>query len=212
MPPTAKSDSPRSAIWSCSECRLLPKVGAQRCQISGFLRSVPSPQHGTSQQILVTRRFRRPPPPSHPWVSAGSDWPGCETIASRAAAAPSASQRRTSVYARAGDTSLATTKPVGSTPPLANSASTHCVVFEPGLAHMSSTTSSGCTSSNATGSMLSTAWRMRSPMAPLRTSQSRVSLSTGSLENLSAPESRPSCQPRHHGSSNGASTGRPKSV
>ena len=75
------------AICSCRLCSPLPKLGAQRCQISGFLRSVPSPQQGTSHTMRSTP----------PRANAGRRCAGWHTIASRAAAAPNASQRRTNV-------------------------------------------------------------------------------------------------------------------
>ena len=41
-----------SAMRSCSRCRPLPLEATQRRQMSGALRSVPSPEHGTSHRIL----------------------------------------------------------------------------------------------------------------------------------------------------------------
>ena len=48
LPPTFVRAAQRTAMRSCSGCRPLPRLGDQRRHRSAALRSVPSPEHGTS--------------------------------------------------------------------------------------------------------------------------------------------------------------------
>ena len=51
-PPTRRRCAACSAMRSCSGCSPLPLGAAQRRQMSGALRSVPSPEQGTSHSTL----------------------------------------------------------------------------------------------------------------------------------------------------------------
>ena len=50
-PPTRNSATPRCAMRSCRPCSPMANSGRHSLQICGFLRSVPSPLHGTSQMM-----------------------------------------------------------------------------------------------------------------------------------------------------------------
>ena len=50
-PPTFRSATPLSAMRNCSACSPIANSGRHSFQICGFLRNVPSPEHGTSQMI-----------------------------------------------------------------------------------------------------------------------------------------------------------------
>ena len=50
-PPTFNSATPLCAMRNCSVCNEIANSGLNSFQICGFLRNVPSPEHGTSQMI-----------------------------------------------------------------------------------------------------------------------------------------------------------------
>lgn len=128
---TSKRWQACSAIANCSECSPLAIPGPHFRQISGALRSVPSPEQGTSQRI----RSNLTGFPSSPGTE-GKAWPSwlvttIEGVQSRLVWWVRRLHRWKSA-------SFATTKPVAGSGPLC-SISRSWTVLEPGAAHISRT-------------------------------------------------------------------------
>mmetsp|Transcript_48365 Transcript_48365/g.160282 ORF Transcript_48365/g.160282 Transcript_48365/m.160282 type:complete len:257 (-) Transcript_48365:136-906(-) len=154
-PPARTSAAARSAICSWSEWRRSERPGRHEAHSAGSLRSVPSPEQGTSHK---TRSYSSP--------ALGRVWPRCVTTTAFSPA-PSERSRCASTYARSGSASFATT-----TPPSApcETISSSCVVFEPGAAQTSSTRCEACTPRSSAGTMLTTSCRITSPQPDARSS------------------------------------------
>eukprot|EP00982_Pelagococcus_subviridis_P007918 30779-Pelagococcus_subviridis.AAC.5 len=75
-PPTLSNATPRCAMRSCNACSPMANSGRHSLQICGFLRSVPSPLHGTSHMIRSKLPSGYRPPSSRVANGASGAEPG----------------------------------------------------------------------------------------------------------------------------------------
>mmetsp|Transcript_160 Transcript_160/g.660 ORF Transcript_160/g.660 Transcript_160/m.660 type:complete len:287 (+) Transcript_160:509-1369(+) len=161
-PPTRRRRAPRCAMRVCRRWRPLALATFHLRQMSGALRMVPSPEHGTSHSTRSKRTASessgRPSTQRRPTM--GKDCASC-CVTSRLALFTRFVWWM-SRWQRCTLTSLATTMPVGSPSP-AWSFSRSWKVLEPGAAHMSSTLWCGWTSSSRGGIMDTASCRVMVP-------------------------------------------------
>mmetsp|Transcript_1533 Transcript_1533/g.4857 ORF Transcript_1533/g.4857 Transcript_1533/m.4857 type:complete len:231 (-) Transcript_1533:220-912(-) len=191
-PPGLRSCTAREAMSSWRRWLSAPLRGDQRFQMSGLLRMVPSPEHGTSHRIRSNAR--RSPGAMRDGKVRALWW------VTRRLAMLSRWHWCTRSRQRLRSTSLATTSPDGGPGPGPDSIiSISCWVLDPGEAQRSSTVCSGRTSSTRGGIMDTSSWRLTLPTSvSLRTNLCSSCMSAASTVAARAAPSSPSCtRPRN---------------
>ena len=148
-PPGRTSAAAFRATATCVACRALPSPGCHRFKTSGSLRSVPSPEHGTSASTASYPRVTESETTLSPSLfrslntGTGTSCPMAQVttrLAVSFAARLCLATASRSVSTRRGFPSFATTRPC-SGPPVGETRSRSCMVLFPGAAHTSSTRS-----------------------------------------------------------------------
>jgi hypothetical protein len=148
-PPGRTSAAAFRATATCVACRALPSPGCHRFKTSGSLRSVPSPEHGTSASTASYPRVTESETTLSPSLfrslntGTGTSCPMAQVttrLAVSFAARLCLATASRSVSTRRGFPSFATTRPC-SGPPGGETRSRSCMVLFPGAAHTSSTRS-----------------------------------------------------------------------
>mmetsp|Transcript_32821 Transcript_32821/g.103050 ORF Transcript_32821/g.103050 Transcript_32821/m.103050 type:complete len:258 (-) Transcript_32821:177-950(-) len=159
---------------------MFPAPAVHRRQMTGFLRSVPSPEQGTSHRTRSKRSGAAAAPSP---TASGKRRASCEVTTSDGECSLAA--REASSWQRLTSASLATRRPRASSRLRtgaraaasvfairagAASISRICCAFEPGLAHISSTAMPGRTSSKSGGTIDTASCRCRLPRELSRSS------------------------------------------